>query len=242
MAPKSKSKRAAAAAEEPDSPHTASEHQQHAPSMEKQADSDRVVFGVDLDDPRDVEDDAHVLAPIAKYAILGMICLMSFAIRLFAVVRYESVRLGLGELVIHEFDPYFNYRTTKYLASEGFLEFLDWFDDRAWYPLGRIIGGTIYPGLMYTAALVYWVLNLLNISINVRNTCVFLAPLFAANTAVASYLLTKEVTKRSSAGLMAAAFAGIVPSYISRSVGGSYDNEGVAIFALIFVFYLWIKA
>ena len=36
--------------------------------------------------------------------------------------RYESV--------IHEFDPYFNFRTTKYLASEGFLEFLDWFDDR----------------------------------------------------------------------------------------------------------------
>ena len=41
---------------------------------------------------------------------------------------------------------YFNYRTTQYLASEGFYEFHNWFDDRAWYPLGRIIGGTIYPG------------------------------------------------------------------------------------------------
>jgi hypothetical protein len=60
------------------------------------------------------------------------------------VVRYESV--------IHEFDPYFNFRTTKYLAHEGFLEFLNWFDDRGWYPLGRTIGGTIYPGLMLTAA------------------------------------------------------------------------------------------
>jgi dolichyl-diphosphooligosaccharide---protein glycosyltransferase len=50
------------------------------------------------------------------------------------------------------------------------------------------------------------------------------------------------VTKRSSTGLLAAAFTAIVPSYISRSVGGSYDNEGVAIFALVFVFYLWIKA
>jgi dolichyl-diphosphooligosaccharide--protein glycosyltransferase len=27
-----------------------------------------------------------------------------------------------------------------------------------------------------------------------------------------------------------------------RSVGGSYDNEGVAIFALIFTFYLWVKS
>ncbi|CAI5734489.1 unnamed protein product [Hyaloperonospora brassicae] len=235
MAPKAKHHKEAAAAAAPAVRDTAA----HAPPPRPKRDaahrsSARVVFGVDLDDPRDAEDDEHVLVPVTKFAILAMICLMSFAIRLFAVVRYESV--------IHEFDPYFNFRTTKYLASEGFLEFLDWFDDRAWYPLGRIIGGTIYPGLMYTAALVYWVLNLLNISINVRNTCVFLAPLFAANTAIASYLLTKEVTKRSSAGLLAAAFAGIVPSYISRSVGGSYDNEGVAIFALIFVFYLWIKA
>jgi len=32
-----------------------------------------------------------------------------------------------------------------------------------------------------------------------------------------------------------------VPSYISRSVAGSYDNEAVAIFALIFTFYLYVK-
>ena len=33
-----------------------------------------------------------------------------------------------------------------------------------------------------------------------------------------------------------------VPGYISRSVAGSYDNEGIAIFALQFTFFLWIKA
>ncbi|XP_073018268.1 dolichyl-diphosphooligosaccharide--protein glycosyltransferase subunit STT3A-like isoform X3 [Primulina eburnea] len=33
----------------------------------------------------------------------------------------------------------------------------------------------------------------------------------------------------------------MVPSYISRSVAGSYDNEAVAIFALIFTFYLYVK-
>lgn len=32
-----------------------------------------------------------------------------------------------------------------------------------------------------------------------------------------------------------------VPSYISRSVAGSYDNEAVAIFALVFTFYLYVK-
>jgi dolichyl-diphosphooligosaccharide--protein glycosyltransferase len=45
-----------------------------------------------------------------------------------------------------------------------------------------------------------------------------------------------------SAGLLAAIFMGIAPGYISRSVAGSYDNEAIAIFLLVFTFYLWIKA
>ena len=52
----------------------------------------------------------------------------------------------------------------------------------------------------------------------------------------------KEITKRSEAGLFSALFIAIVPSYISRSVAGSYDNEGVAIFALVFSFYTFLKA
>jgi dolichyl-diphosphooligosaccharide---protein glycosyltransferase len=152
--------------------------------------------------------DLSGIPTVLKYAILGLICLLAFSIRLFAVVRYESV--------IHEFDPYFNFRTTKYLAHEGFLEFLNWFDDRGWYPLGRTIGGTIYPGLMLTAAIFYWALNAINVTINIRNMCVFIAPIFSANAAISSYWLTMEVTKRSSAGLLAAAFTAVVPSYISR--------------------------
>ena len=48
--------------------------------------------------------------------------------------------------------------------------------------------------------------------------------------------------KDKSAGLLAAIFIGIAPGYISRSVAGSYDNEAIAIFLLMFTFYLWIKA
>jgi hypothetical protein len=48
--------------------------------------------------------------------------------------------------------------------------------------------------------------------------------------------------KNESAGLLAAAFIGIAPGYISRSVAGSYDNEAISIFLLMFTFFLWIKA
>ena len=44
------------------------------------------------------------------------------------------------------------------------------------------------------------------------------------------------------AGLIAAAMIAIVPGYISRSVAGSYDNEGIAIFCMLFTYYLWVKS
>jgi dolichyl-diphosphooligosaccharide--protein glycosyltransferase len=170
---------------------------------------------------------------VLTWSILAACMFLAFMSRLFAVLRFESV--------IHEFDPYFNYRTTQYLVNNGAYDFHNWFDDRAWYPLGRIIGGTIYPGLMATSAVLYNALHYINITIDIRNVCVFLAPLFSSLTVMSTYALTRELHSKA-AGLTAAAFVAIVPGYISRSVAGSYDNEGIAIFALIFTFYLWIKA
>ncbi|XP_022965078.1 dolichyl-diphosphooligosaccharide--protein glycosyltransferase subunit STT3A [Cucurbita maxima] len=164
--------------------------------------------------------------------ILILIGVLAFSIRLFSVIKYESV--------IHEFDPYFNYRVTQYLSKKGIYEFWNWFDDRTWYPLGRVIGGTVYPGLTLTAGTLWRVFNALNIPLSVETVCVFTAPIFSAFASWATYLLTKEV-KGAGAGLTAAALLAMVPSYISRSVAGSYDNEAVAIFALIFTFYLYIK-
>ncbi|CAI8005579.1 Dolichyl-diphosphooligosaccharide--protein glycosyltransferase subunit STT3A [Geodia barretti] len=168
-----------------------------------------------------------------KLLALSTAAILSFSTRLFAVLRFESV--------IHEFDPYFNFRTTKYLTAEGFYSFHNWFDDRAWYPLGRIIGGTIYPGLMMTSAFLYHVMHLVNITIDIRHVCVFLAPLFSSLTVLVTYHLTKEL-KDASAGLVAAAMIAIVPGYISRSVAGSYDNEGIAIFCMLLTYALWIKS
>ncbi|CAI9100421.1 OLC1v1037423C2 [Oldenlandia corymbosa var. corymbosa] len=169
---------------------------------------------------------------VFSFFILVLIGVLAFSIRLFSVIKYESV--------IHEFDPYFNYRVTQYLTKNGIYDFWNWFDDRTWYPLGRVIGGTVYPGLTLTAGTLWWLLNSLNIPLSVETVCVFTAPIFSAFASWATFLLTKEV-KGTGAGLTAAALLAMVPSYISRSVAGSYDNEAVAIFALIFTFYLYIK-
>jgi dolichyl-diphosphooligosaccharide--protein glycosyltransferase len=165
--------------------------------------------------------------------VLLIASLTGFLSRLFSVIRFESI--------IHEFDPWFNYRATAYMVEHDFYKFLNWFDDRAWYPLGRIVGGTVYPGLMITSGSIHYVLSLLNIPVHIRDICVFLAPVFSGLTAIATYFLTKELWSPG-AGLFAAGFIAIVPGYISRSVAGSYDNEGIAIFALQLTYYFWVRS
>ncbi|KAL1957995.1 hypothetical protein VTO42DRAFT_5207 [Malbranchea cinnamomea] len=171
---------------------------------------------------------------LLRIIILTLIAAAAVSSRLFSVIRFESI--------IHEFDPWFNFRATKYLVENGFYSFWDWFDDRTWHPLGRVTGGTLYPGLMVTSGVIYHLLRFLTVPVDIRNVCVLLAPGFSGLTALAMYLLTSEMTPSPSAGLLAAAFVGIAPGYISRSVAGSYDNEAIAIFLMVFTFFLWIKA
>ncbi|KAK4659818.1 oligosaccharyl transferase stt3 subunit [Podospora pseudocomata] len=163
---------------------------------------------------------------VLRVIILALIAGASIASRLFSVIL----------------DPWFNFRATKYLVANGFYNFWDWFDDRTWHPLGRVTGGTLYPGLMVTSGAIWHALRAFTIPVDIRNVCVLLAPAFSGLTAIAAYLLTNEMTTYNSAGLLAALFMGIAPGYISRSVAGSYDNEAIAIFLLVFTFYLWIKA
>ncbi|KAI7686427.1 hypothetical protein SSS_06247 [Sarcoptes scabiei] len=170
---------------------------------------------------------------LLRIVILIIAAILAFIVRLFSVLRFESV--------IHEFDPYFNYRTTKFLSENGFYKFHNWFDEMAWYPLGRIIGGTIYPGLMITSTIIFNVLESLSLPIDIRNVCVFLAPLFSSFTTIITYALTKELSDEAS-GLIAASLISVVPGYISRSVAGSYDNEGIAIFCMLLTYFMWIKS
>ncbi|KAM0856205.1 hypothetical protein ACQ4PT_049269 [Festuca glaucescens] len=103
----------------------------------------------------------------------------------------------------------FSIRLFSFLSKSGIYEFWNWFDDRTWYPLGRVIGGTVYPGLTLTAGTIWWLLNSINIPLSVETVCVFTAPIFSANASWATYLLTKEA-KGHGAGLMAATILAMV--------------------------------
>ncbi len=55
------------------------------------------------------------------FLLLIGVCAMAVIIRLHAVINYGRV--------IHEFDPWFNYRATEYMVANGLTKFLTWYDE-----------------------------------------------------------------------------------------------------------------
>ncbi|KAL4303579.1 hypothetical protein GQ457_10G013900 [Hibiscus cannabinus] len=64
------------------------------------------------------------------------------------------------------------------------------FDYESWYPLNRIVGGTLYPGLMVTVALIY---RILHFGIYISEFCILTVLFFASNTTLVAYFFGKEI-------------------------------------------------
>jgi dolichyl-diphosphooligosaccharide--protein glycosyltransferase len=216
----------------------------------------------------------------------------AYTIRLHAINEYGRV--------IHEFDPYFNYRATEYLYEHGWQAFCTWFDYLVWYPLGRPVGTTIYPGMQVTAvALKNYVLT----DMSINDICCFIPAWFGVTATMAVFALSFECTRSTARyesifstiplvkdiyqllfkpvlefvwnGILvkitggdwglgrvhrkptapagsfrtpwmcataAAWIMSIVPAHLLRSIGGGYDNESIAMTAMVLTFAVWTRA
>jgi len=139
--------------------------------------------------------------------------------------------------VIHEFDPWFNYRATEYLADHGWQAFFTWFDHRSWYPLGRPVGTTIYPGMQITSVAIWRVLSALGSDMSLNDVCVYVPVWFGVAATLLLGLLTFECGRSANAAVGAALVMSVIPAHLMRSVGGGYDNESVAMAAMVLVFW-----
>ncbi|CAK0841009.1 unnamed protein product [Prorocentrum cordatum] len=74
-----------------------------------------------------------------KLILVGGSCLWAYRVRKTGIPLYGYM--------IHGFDPTFNFTAARYLARKGWYEFFRWYDHMSWYPLGRPVGTTIYPGM-----------------------------------------------------------------------------------------------
>eukprot|EP00967_Tisochrysis_lutea_P125185 scaffold210149_cov33-Tisochrysis_lutea.AAC.1 len=144
--------------------------------------------------------------------------------------------------VIHEFDPWFNYRAAEYMVNNGWQKFQAWFDEEVWYPLGRHVGSTTYPGLQLTAWGIHSILHAAGYAVSLNDVCVFMPAGFGAVSAAMTGMLAWEVTRRPNAAVAATAIMAIIPAHLMRSVAGGFDNESIAVPALVTTFYLWVRS
>ena len=166
-----------------------------------------------------------------RLGFLGFIAFSAHSIRMFAINDYG--------LVIHEFDPWFNYRATEYLAQHGLSAFFKWYDYMSWYPLGRPVGTTIYPGMQMVSVFIWNSLNSLGYRMSLNDVCCYVPVWFGVFATIFLGVLTYICTRSANAGLFASAVMAIIPAHIMRSVGGGFDNESVAISCMVLTFSCW---
>ena len=158
----------------------------------------------------------------------------AYHIRLFAIQNYG--------LVIHEFDPWFNYRATVYLRDHGVEAFFKWYDHKVWYPLGRPVGTTIYPGMQLTSVAIWNALGADDSIMSLNDVCCYVPAWFGVLATAFLGLLAYECTGSADAGAIASLLMAVVPAHIMRSVGGGYDNESIAMTAMCATFYFWARS
>jgi dolichyl-diphosphooligosaccharide--protein glycosyltransferase len=133
-------------------------------------------------------------------------------------------------------------RATEYLITNGLEKFQNWFDTESWYPLGRNVGASIFPGLQYTAAVIYYSLQYFGFDVPINDVCVFIPAIFGVVATIFLYLLSVEVSGSHNIALVASFVFSILPAHLMRSVAGGFDNESIALAIMVMTFYFWNRS
>jgi len=181
------------------------------------------------------------------FSLLFLILFLAF------VVRLLPVRWGY---YLSEFDPHIQYRQTKYMVENGFFgpnSWAYWYDDMSWYPWGRNIAATCFPGLPATAAFLYSILNALGIRIVLTSTLnplssdpiynfsVLFPVIMGTLTCLVMYFLGKDIGGKEM-GLLSALFLALNGSYISRTALGFFDDETVGILGILLFAFFFLRS
>ena len=177
------------------------------------------------------------LTSIPKASYLNFLCILIIAIAA-ALLRSLPLRWGV---YLSEFDPYLQYRITEHVVNNGFSSFFTWYDDMSWYPWGRPMMTQAYPGLAFTAAILYLFVRSIGIQISVLELTVIFPIIFGTATCIVLYVFAKDLWGRGAA-ILAGLFLAFSGSHIFRSAAGFFDTETIGIFGMILSFYFYLRA
>lgn len=163
--------------------------------------------------------------------IIGVLSL-SFSIS--ALIRGQPAEYGFQ---LNEFDPYFNYRATKFIVENGIPAYFDWHDDMSWYPIGRDVAATSQVMLHMTAAILY---GAFGGGSDLYGFTIIFPLVFGSLTAIVVFALVR-VIGGTTAGLFASLLYSVSLPVITRGTIGWFKSEPLGIFYGLLAVYLFLS-
>jgi dolichyl-diphosphooligosaccharide---protein glycosyltransferase len=151
------------------------------------------------------------------------------------IMRAYPMKYGF---YLNEFDPYFDYRATKYIVDHGLGAYLSWHDTMSWYPEGRNIPATSQSGLHIVAAYLY---QIFGGSTTLIDFTILLPAVLGSLTTIVMFALVRTIGG-TSAGLFSALLFAFTPAIISRGNLGWFKSEPLGLFLGLLAVYLFLSA
>ncbi len=166
---------------------------------------------------------------------LLVVAVLALAFSIAMIMRSYPSKYGF---YLNEFDPYFDYRATKFIIDNGLDAYWRWHDTMSWYPEGRDIAATSQSGLHVTAAVAYSIFggggSLLDFTI--------MFPVVIGSLTVIVFFALVRVIGGTTAGLFSALMFAFSPPIILRGNLGWFKSEPLGLFFGILAAYLFISA
>ncbi|HXV51259.1 MAG TPA: STT3 domain-containing protein, partial [Nitrosopumilaceae archaeon] len=150
------------------------------------------------------------------------------------MIRSQAADYGFE---LNEFDPFFNYRATKYLHENGIDAYVNWHDDMSWHPQGRDVFKTSQVALHFTADFLY---RIFGTGSSLYDFTIMFPVIFGSLTAVVVFALVR-VIGGTTAGLLASLFFAISPPIIIRGTIGWFKSEPLGLFYGLLALYLFLS-
>jgi dolichyl-diphosphooligosaccharide--protein glycosyltransferase len=178
-------------------------------------------------------------ATIISISALLLILFIAFTIRILPL-RWE---IPSGTVRLNEFDPYYQFILTDHMVKFGLLSPYyptPWINYQSWYPQGLDMSHSL-PGLPMTAAILYSAITFIGVNVPLMTFASILPAIIGTIGCIIIYFIGKDISGKP-AGLLAALFLALSPSFIQRTALGFFDTEVPGILALLLFILLFLRA
>ena len=138
---------------------------------------------------------------------------------------------------LNEFDPFFNFRATKFIVDNGYVEYFAWHDDKSWYPDGRNVSATSQVMLHITTAALY---QSFGMGQSLYDFTILFPVIIGSLTAIVIFALVR-VLGGTTAGLLASLFFSVSMPVIIRGTVGWFKSEPLGLFYGFLGVYLFLS-